>query len=1129
MKLRWKPWAAGAAALLALLAAYTVAGFWLLPVLIRHEVPRFARSELARQASVGEVRFNPYTLRLQAQDLRLAEADGAPLFAIGQLAVELRWRSLIDRTWSFVEIRVAQPSVNLVITPDGKFNLAELLARLRRRDPSAAGNGLPRLLIDRLTLEQGTLDLHDRRVGYANHFSSVEFALAHFSTLPEHNDAHTLSAESASGGKLRWKGTASVNPLRATGELSLEGASLPELAVYLKAYTRARVASGQLSATLPYSFSYADGKVQASLAGARLQLRNLALAREGAGDSFAALTRLDVSDIDADLVRREATVGSMRADGGQLHVRRDARGELDLAHLMVETAGPAAARGPRAAVVLNTWKLAVRQLVLDQVAVTAMDETASPPLQLSADKAQLQLRLTVAQAGADTQVTVENATCTLADLVFSSGTRTPLKLARLAFSEGRVDLAARHASVGRLWAEGGQLQLRRDRAGKFDVLGMLPGSGAATHDAGAAASSAGRPWTAFARSVELSRFGAQVLDQDTGLQVHVADLGVKLEEAGNARREPVRFHAGLTLREGGQLTAQGHVVPASGVWEAQVSVRQLALAPFQPILARYLKLKFGGGSISGAGRLSADASGAKGPVVRYVGGLDIAGLVLNEQDGGLFASWKRVSAGQLVASLGPNLLDIPDLRIVEPNATLIIENDRSFNAARLLVRRPSQAAAAQEPFPVRVRRLRVQNGKLAFTDLSLRPQFSARIYALNGVVNGLSSSRQARSRIELDGRVDEFGVARIRGELNPFAPRNNTNVNLVFRNVDMVPASPYTMKFAGYRIAAGKLSVDLQYQVRQSQLEGTSQIVIDKLTLGERVESPDALKLPLQLAIAILKDSDGRINLGLPVSGNLNDPQFSYAALIWKAIGSVVNRIVAAPFRALANLLGLRTEKLEAVDFDPGSATLSPPEREKLKHVAQLLAQRGQLRLSVPGQYSESADGAALRASAVRAEIGRRAGIKLQPGEEPGPLDLGDRSVRGALRALYAERFGDAELDQQKKAAEAADSAAAGSGGKTEAAPSGLPLWQRVGRMIQGEPRVADAGPFYERLQQRLEQSQPVATDALARLGTQRAAAVVAALQEAGVDSARALASAPENIASDPGKPVPLKLGLTTR
>jgi len=343
-----------------------------------------------------------------------------------------------------------------------------------------------------------------------------------------------------------------------------------------------------------------------------------------------------------------------------------------------------------------------------------------------------------------------------------------------------------------------------------------------------------------------------------------------------------------------------------------------------------------------------------------------------------------------------------------------------------------------------------------------------------------------------------------------------------------VPTSPYAMKFAGYRIAGGKISLDLQYKVHGRQLAGENQIVIDQLTLGERVDSPDALKLPLELAIALLKDSDGRIDLGLPVSGSLDDPQFSYGALIWKAIGTVLTKIVTAPFRAIGALLGVSGEKLEGIAFDAGSDRLLPPEREKLQQIAQLLAKRPQLKLSVPGHYSEAADGAAMRARAVRLEIARRAGVKLQAGEEPGPVDLDSRAVRSALRELYAARFGDAELERQKKAAEAAAAApASGTGtGKAAAAQEKLPLLQRVGKMVQGEPQVADASAFYGKLIERLNREQPLPAGALAQLGTQRADVVLGALKSSGIDPARVAAAAPLPVEGGAGKAVTLKLEL---
>ncbi|HSV35743.1 MAG TPA: DUF748 domain-containing protein, partial [Ramlibacter sp.] len=851
------------------LAAYAVLGFGIVPLAIKSQLPQWGQSALEHQASVGQVTFNPFTLRLEAADLRLAQADGAPLFAVGKLAVELQWRSLVRWAWSFAEIRITGPHVSLAIAPDGRFNLAELLARFKPAPDQTDGTGgLPRIVIAQFALEQGQVDMKDQRAGYSNVFSPIDFALTDFSTLPDQNDAHTFSAQSASGGKLRWKGQTSLNPIRGSGELTLEDASLPEAAVYLKSYTRARVAAGRLSASLPYRFSYADGKLAASLDGARLALSNLALAREGATDSFAALTRLDVTDVHADLVHRQATIGEVRADGGKLAVRRDAKGELDLAQLMVAAAGPAAAPPPGAAVVVQDWKLAIKQVLFDQVAVSAIDETVSPALRLGIGRVRLQLKLDAEQASSGLQLKLADAALGLADLTLGSGAQTPLKLGQLGFTEGTLDLAARRASVGRLYADVGQLQLVRDRAGRLNVMELLPSIAQSGPQAAAAPS--GAPWTVAAKSVALSKFGADLHDEGTGVKVHVNDLAVSLEGASSNPKQAVQFNAGLSLREGGRLSARGSAVPGTGAVAADVRIQQLALAPLQPLLAQHVKLKIAGGQVSAQGNLTLGGGAPKTAGARYVGSLDIAGLALQEADGDLFASWKNVGAQRLTASLDPPLLDIPELRVIDANAKLIIEDDRSLNAARLLVK-PAAAptapvvSAAAEPFPVRVRRIRLQNAKLDFTDLSLRPQFAARIHDLNGVVNGLSSQRDSRSQIELDGRVDEFGLARIRGELNPFAPSHNTDIGVVFRNVDMVTTSPYTMKFAGYRIAEGKISLDLQYKVRAGQLEGANQIVIDKLTLGERVDSPDALKLPLALAIAILKDSDGRIDLGLPV------------------------------------------------------------------------------------------------------------------------------------------------------------------------------------------------------------------------------------------------------------------------
>jgi hypothetical protein len=1146
--------------MLAAVAVYAGAGFLLVPAVLRQQLPELGRSVLQRQASVSEVRFNPFTLRLQASGLRLAEADGAPLLDVGQLVVEMQWRSLLRRAWSFAEIRIGQPQAQLVIAPDGRFNLADLVASLRKPDaqPSADAS-LPRLIIERFALEQGRVVITDRQAGYTNRLEPIDLALHQFSTLPDRTDSHTFTAESARGGRLRWRGSMSLNPIRAQGEVTLEDLPLAGIAPYLQGYVQAAPRSGTLSAALPYRVSYAGGRLEAQLSGARLALRGLAVGRTGADQPFAALDSLDVGPVDADYAQRTVRVAEVRASGGHLHVRRDAQGAIDLANLMVARAagGTAAGAAPQAPPASGTpatpgapWKVALERIQLEGFGLAANDEGANPPLRAQVKAVQLQSRVFLEQAASGLQVRAEDTAITLDEVALASGAQTPLRLASLGVAGASFDLAQRRIGIEQLKASGGELQLARDAQGRLNLLAMLPSEAAAPTPAAAPAraSSPPRPqadpWLVATQRVELQDLRAALADEATGIRLHVEDLDAQAEGAGSDLARPVRFKAALRLREGGRLSAQGRVVPASGALDSQVQVAGLALAPVQPLLARHVRLTLRKGEVAAQGRLRLAAAGAAGPRVQYAGSFGVAGLALHEDDGELFAGWREVAADQLTVNVGPNLLDIPELRVVDANAKLIIEEDRSLNAARLLVRAPAAPQAAPratgapaaakptpaatpaaaaggeepaEPFPVRIGSVRVRNATLDFADLSLRPQFGARIQELSGTVQGLRTDRASRSQLELDGRVGEFGSARVRGGLNPFAPSENTDVAVAFRNVDLIPVSPYSMKFAGYRIAGGKLSLDLQYKVAARKLQGDNRVVLDQLTLGERVESPDALKLPLELAIAILKDSDGRIDLQLPVSGDLDDPQFSYGAIVWKAIGNLLTRIVTAPFRALGGLLGLGSgEQLEAIEFDPGSAALRPPEREKLTRVAQVLQKRPQLKLAVPGHYDEAADGAALRGLAVRAEVARRAGITVREGELPAPVNLGDRSMRKAVRELYAARFGQAALDERKAAAEAPT--------RSGAAPA-LPIWQRAGQLLQGEPQVADSGGFYRGLLERLEREQALAPDALARLGTARAAAVLGQLQQGGVDGARARATAPAQGSGGP-QAVKLTLGL---
>ncbi|RYY84183.1 MAG: DUF748 domain-containing protein, partial [Comamonadaceae bacterium] len=529
MQRRPARWAAGAGAAIALYAAI---GFWAVPAI----APKVLASELAKQAgrelSIGDIRFNPFTLRLQASDVRLRDRDGSDLLALGGLVVEAQWRSVTRWAWSFAEVKLSKPAAWLRIEPDGALNLARLLADLAGDKPDDPDAPMPRVVVEQFAIEDGRIDFDDRQAGYRTVITPVAFGLRHFSTLPEQDQDHVFSARSERGGTLRWKGKASMQPLQATGEVTLENVSLPDLAVYLKPWTHATLAAGQLDAAVPYVFSYAQGKVQARIAGASTRLRQLALAKQGATDHFAALDGLALNGIDADLVQLQVKVAEVRARGGRLALRRDARGALDLQALMVQAAGPAAAAPPVTATTPAAWRVDLPLVAFERIALHATDEMVSPPTVVDAPEVSLRFAMEAAQDAKGMQARISGAALDVAKLSVASGQGVPLKLAQASMSGGSMDLAARQVRIDKVVLDGAALALRRGADGELDVAALLPATSSPAQ-APTATAQPGPAWRVHTGELALRRSGVHVTDVGSGVDVHAQDIALTVQDAGS--------------------------------------------------------------------------------------------------------------------------------------------------------------------------------------------------------------------------------------------------------------------------------------------------------------------------------------------------------------------------------------------------------------------------------------------------------------------------------------------------------------------------------------------------------------------------------------------------------------------
>jgi hypothetical protein len=661
---------------------------------------------------------------------------------------------------------------------------------------------------------------------------------------------------------------------------------------------------------------------------------------------------------------------------------------------------------------------------------------------------------------------------------------------------------------------------------------------------------AASPWKVAVNALELGNLGLAFTDQrqDPPLSIELQQVNARARNVGSDGANPMPVELSGRIRDSGQFHAAGRVNARTRATDLKVKLTGLTLLPLQPYVARHARVQIVSGLASADGRLRYGLRKAAGADLVFEGELGLDKLIVEETEPAQpLLAIETLRAAQTRLTLGPNRLEIPDLRLDKLATRLIIAQDQSVNIAKLLRAPPpasdvgagkpaakTAADAAEDPFPIVISRVRVDNSVLEFADYSLTPNFDTRMHELQGVITGISTSADTRARMELDARVDEFGSAQIRGIMNLFKPKVFTNMSLVFRNLEMTNLTPYAAKFAGYRIASGKLSMDLQYRIKNSALVGENKIVVDKLELGERVESPSALDLPLELAIAILKDDQGRIDIGLPVSGSLEDPQFSIAAVVWKAIGNLLGRIVTAPFRAIAGMFGggKNAEELGSIGFAPGAARLAPHERQKLQTVAEALSKRSELKLTIKPAYAPEADREALQSAAVRREVLGRAGIKLDPGEAPGPLDYGNASIRRAIENLFTDTFGfPAARDLRANLPQRRTQSATPAQGAPQAAPVPAPTpstapgsQSETGSQPDAatDARPADKPPEASNIRvaramvRRLIESRSVEDTALAELAKQRGDTIATTLRDAAkVDPARVATAAPQATKAD--------------
>jgi hypothetical protein len=571
-----------------------------------------------------------------------------------------------------------------------------------------------------------------------------------------------------------------------------------------------------------------------------------------------------------------------------------------------------------------------------------------------------------------------------------------VEVSSLTLEDSKINVRTRQVDVGKARLDGGALRVSRDAEGRLNLSELAgPETPAAPENAPTPAPTTPPPATSANRTAP--NWVVAVPDiAVSGVRVDVEDRLVK--PAATFALSPVAFTmTGFTTapastfqidgtakgEKAGELRVKLQTGLDTDAFTGRVEVNEFNLSTLQSYLATYTQTTLNSGWLSAGMDIENTAEGvfnAKGDVT--VNKLALVDNALKQE----LLKWERVTASGIEYGSQPARLNIARIDARAPYARLIIAPDQTLNISQLFTP-PGSAPAppavqtvrdaagerhapAGNPAEMRtsIGLVKVIGGSANFADFWIKPNYAVSLQELAGSISGLSSDPKSRARLDLKGRVDRYAPAEISGDINLLSAALYTDVHVKFDGVEMTSVTPYSGHFAGYEIEKGKLSIDVTYQVEDRKLSAKQKFVIDQLQLGAKVESPDAVRLPLKLAVALLKDRNGVIDIDLPLTGSLDDPQFRMGPLIWKAFVGLLTKIATAPFALLARLGG-RDDEINQIDFAAGSSALDAAGQERMTALAKALGERPSLELDVPTAYSPDADGAALARAKLDARL----------------------------------------------------------------------------------------------------------------------------------------------------------------
>ena len=958
----------------------------LAPWVIKSQTPKQLQQLLGRQASLNDISINPFLLRVRLDNFALQESDPQQVFAsFSQLELELAfWRSLTQGAIAIDHIYLVDPQVNVqrLASENGQaqFNFSDMLAHLEaNQTPQAEAtedtSEPPRVIARDIRVTEGKLAYMDKVANTELSYDELNFSLqaldtkAYSLSLPEDENEpvlakdanrYALSLTGSDNGQLQTQGQFQLQPLEVTGELQLAKVSLLPFWPFADGLIAAKLSDGELSFQSQYQLKQQQDQLHYSTHKGRFILENLLFSDQQQARVKLPLLALDNIRVDGD--NQSVDIDELALQGLWADAHLDKQG-LDLQQLFMP-ALPATHAKPD-----NTAAKAQEEPAVAQP--EAADETEAQNKATAKEKATAREKATAHPAAEPNKALGQDK-------------QWLLSIGKISLKDTDLNLFEQQQSNGIHW-----------RVYPLDIT------------------------TGPVRS---------------DLEGNI-DYQLQLALSSDAQNPP-ETSQGL-FHSSGALDAKAFTV------NGELTLTELELQQFQPYLTPYLNMQLESGKLSTQGKFTANAEGK----ALFQGQAGIGKLLI--KDGLAFEpllKWQNMAIDAMSFDSEANSLKISNIMLEQPYAKVMITEDQRTNIGELIRAEPpgdnsaaqSQTKQSQEneapqqtaakekintkvstdkAFKLDIGSIAIKNGSAYFADNSLTPNFASGIEALEGKISHLSSTPGTKASVDIKGKIDKYAPVTLRGEVNPLLEKPYLDLDLVFKSVELTSVNPYSGTYAGYYIDKGQLSLALNYQLEDNQLKGDNHLVIDQLKLGKPSDSDLATSLPITLAIALLQDRHGVIDLGLQVSGDLDSPSFSFGSIVMTAITNVITKAVTAPFSLLAGLVG-SDEELNLVAFQPGIATLDADAEDKLSKLAKALDDRPKLQLSIEGSVALREDSEALAEQKLQLQLLKASKLTALPDE----LSASRFPTQGKLADTLVELFeqqlkldADAEKDKVKQ------------------------------------------------------------------------------------------------------------------